>query len=317
MTGYLTQLAARSLSLGDTVRPRIAAIFDPTGAADAYPQAGDAWSHPTAGWPQLAGDPGADQVFLSPPPGGQAPMGTSRLETRPERPASRREVPADRPPALDLAAEPPTQLPALGEAETSQPPRSAARAATAATPSQAGSAAGPRTQAAPLRRYGTRGGSTATQDRPSHAGSRTRVPLPGQPPVPAGENPAQPPAGDRAAPAREAPAMADSIAFRQGERGADSVPVPGAAHGPAVSAAQGPPGAGHFPTPVTIRTRRPYRTESNSADDPFQPTATVQVTIGRVEVRAVSAPAPRTRPDAERRPMITLAEHLQAREAGR
>jgi len=43
----------------------------------------------------------------------------------------------------------------------------------------------------------------------------------------------------------------------------------------------------------------------------------VQVTIGRVDVRAVTAPAPRTRPDRERRPMMTLAEHLQAREGGR
>src|SRR5215468_690757 len=37
VTGYLTQLAARSLSPGDTVRPRVAGMFEPAGPADVYP----------------------------------------------------------------------------------------------------------------------------------------------------------------------------------------------------------------------------------------------------------------------------------------
>jgi len=314
VTGYLTQLAARSLSLGDTVRPRVAAIFEPADPADAYPQSTDAL-------PQPAEDLGADQVWPSPPPppsGGPSPAGTSRLGTRPQRPASRRDVPAGSRPAKGLAAEPAARVIAPQETEASQPLRPTAPAAASAAPAQADRAIGRRTQAAQPGRPGTRRASTPSQARPSRAGSRTRVTPPGQPPVPADAYPAEPPDGDRAAPAREAPALADSIAIRPRERGAGSVPVPGAAPGPAVSADPGPPDAdtGHLLAPVTARPRKPRRTESSPADHPSQPT-TVQVTIGRVEVRAVPAPAPRTRSDGERRPMVTLAEHLQAREARR
>jgi hypothetical protein len=303
VTGYLTQLAARSLSLGDIVRPRVAAIFEPAGPADAYPQPAE--------------DLGVDQVWLSPPPpppGSPSPAGTGRLGARPQRSAPRRDVPAGSPPASDLAAEPAVRAPGPQETEASQPLRPAAPPAASTAPAQADRAIGRRTQAAQPGRPGTRRASTASQARPSRAGSRTRGIPPGQLPVPAEANPAEPPDGDRAAPAREAPALADSIAIRPRERGAGSVPVPGAAPGPAVSADPGPPDAdtGHLLAPVTARTQKPRRTESSPADHPSQPT-TVQVTIGRVEVRAVSAPPPRTRPDGERRPMVTLEEHLQAR----
>jgi hypothetical protein len=141
---------------------------------------------------------------------------------------------------------------------------------------------------------------------------------PGQQAIPASEHAAQPPAGDLVAPAREAPAVADRIALRSQDRGAGSIAVPEAARGPAASAAQGRhDDDDRLPAAVTVRTRRSRRTELTSASDPSQPPATVQVTIGRVEVRAVIAPGPGTRPGRERRPMVTLADHLQAREATR
>jgi len=307
VTGYLTQLAARSLSLGDTVRPRVAAIFEPEGPADAYPQPAE--------------DLGVDQVWLSPPPsppGGPSPAGTGRLGARPQRSVPRRDVPAGSPPASDPAAEPAARAAGPPETEASEPPGPAAPPTASAAPAQADRAVIRRMQAAQPGRPGTRRASTPSQARPSHAGSRTRVTLPGQPPVLADANSAEPPDGDRAAPAREAPALADSIAIRPRERGAGSVPVPGAAPGPAVSADPDPPDAdaGHLLGPLTARTRKSRRTESSPADHPSQPT-TVQVTIGRVEVRAVPAAAPKTPSDRERRPMVTLAEHLQARGARR
>jgi hypothetical protein len=297
VTGYLTQLAARSLSLGDTVRPRVAAIFESADPADAYQQPAE--------------DLGVDQLWLSPPPpppGGPSPAATGRLRARPQRPAPRRDVPEGSPPAPDLAAEPAARAPVPQETEASEPPRPAAPLTPSAAQAHAGRA-GRRTQAAQPGHPGTRRASTPSQARTSRAGSRTRVPLAGQPPVPADANLAGPPDGDRAAAAREAPALTDSIAIRPRERGAGFVPVPETAPGPAVSADAD---TGHLLAPVTARTRKARQPESGSAGDPSLPT-TVQVTIGRVEVRAVPAPAPRTRPDGERRPMVTLADHLQAR----
>jgi hypothetical protein len=303
VTGYLTQLAARSLSLGDAVRPRVAAIFELADPADAYQQ-------PTE-------DLGVDQPWLSPPPsppGGPSPAATGRLGARPQRPAPRRDVPAGSRTAPDLAAEPAVRAPVPQETEAPEPPRPAAPPTPSAAQAHAGRAGRRRTQAAQPGHPGTRGASTPSQARSSRAGSRTRATRQGQPPVPADANLAGPPDGDRAAATREAPALADGIAIRPRDRGAGSVPVPETARGPAVSAAAGPPEAdtGHLLAPVTARTRKARQTESGSAGDPSPPT-TVQVTIGRVEVRAVPAPAPRTRPDGDRRPMVTLAEHLQAR----
>jgi hypothetical protein len=302
VTGYLTQLAARSLSLGDNVRPRVAAIFEPAGPADAYPQPAE--------------DLGVDQVWLSPPPpppGGPSAE-TGRLGARPQRPAPRRNVPADSPPAPDLTAEPAARALVPQETEASKPRRPTAPPTPSAAQAHADRAVRRRTQAAQPGHPGTRGASAPSQVRSSRAGSRTRVTLPGQPPVPADANLAGPPDGDGAAAAREAPALADSIAIRPRERGSGSMPVPETAPGPAISAAAGPPeaGTGSFLAPLTARTRKARQTESGSAGDSSPPT-TVQVTIGRVEVRAVPAPAPRTRPDGERRPMVTLTEHLQAR----
>jgi len=286
VTGYLTQLAARSLSLGDNVRPRVAAIFEPAGPAEEYPQPAE--------------DLGVDQLWLSPSPPPPPPP-----------------PPPGGPTASDLAAEPAARAPVMQETEASELHRPAAPPAPPAAPgaqAQAGRVVRRRTQAAQPGHPGTRGASTASHARSSRAGSRTRVTPPGQPPVPADANLGGSSDGDRAAAAREAPALADSIAIRPRERSAGSLPVPETAPGPAVSAAAGPPDAhtGHLPSPVTARTRKARQTESGPAGDPSPPT-TVQVTIGRVEVRAVPAPAPRTRPDGERRPMVTLAEHLQAR----
>jgi hypothetical protein len=302
VTGYLTQLAARSLSLGDTVRPRVAAIFESADPADAYQQPAE--------------DLGVDQLWLSPPPpppGGPSPAATGRLEARPQRPAPRHDVPAGSPPAPVLAAEPAARALVPQETEASEPPRPAAPLTPSAAQAHAGRAVR-RTQAAQPGHPGTRGASTPPQARSSRAGSRTRVRDPGHPPVPADAILAGPPDGDRAAAAREAPALTDGIAIRPRERGAGFVPVPETAPGPAVSAAAGPADAdtSHLLAPVTARTRKARQPESGSAGDPSPPT-TVQVTIGRVEVRAVPAPAPKTRPDGERRPMVTLADHLQAR----
>jgi hypothetical protein len=304
MTGYLTQLAARSLSLGDTVRPRVAAIFEPV--------------VPAAEWPPSAGEPDADQTRPSPAPSGQPLPGTGRLEARAERPVSRRSAPAGDPPG-GRTAEQPGRLPAPRETETSEPPPPTAPRAASAAPSHAGRAVGRRTHAAQPSRRGTRETGAPPPDRPLRAGSGTRVSPPGQQAIPAGEHLAQPPVGDLVAPAREAPAVADGAAFHSQERGAGSIAVPGAAQGPAVSAAQGRPDddTDHLPAAVAVWTRRSHRTELTTASDPSQPTETVQVTIGRVEVRAVTAPGPGTRPGRDRRPMVTLAEHLQAREATR
>jgi hypothetical protein len=282
VTGYLTQLAARSLSPGDAVRPRVAAPFEPTSPAPADEWIQAAGKRPqTAAWPPTDGEPDAEQVRHAGSPGGTSVAGP--------------------------AAPPPAQLPAPQGTEVSEAPRPAALSGPSDAPSHAGDAAGlggRRTQKARPGRRSTREGSPPPRDRPSRAGSRTRVPPRGQPPVRAGDNLAQPPPDDRAAPEREGPAAADSLANRSRENAA------------AVSATHGPPaaGTGHLPALVAVRTRRPHRTELTSADGPSQPTATVQVTIGRVDVRAVTAPAPRTRPGRERRPMMTLAEHLQARE---
>lgn len=314
MTGYLTQLAARSLSPGDTVRPRVAAIFEPAAPADTYPQPAGAPPQQADTLPQPGEGLGADQVRPSAPAGDPSPAGTGRLGARPQRSAARRDVPAVRQPASDLAAEPVARVIAPPETEAPQPPRPAALPAASAAPTQADRAAGRRAQAAQPGRLSTRRASTPSPAGLSRAGSRTRVSLPAQPPVPADENLAQLPGGDRAAPVRAARAAADSIAIHPPERGTGSGLVPGTASGPGVSPAPGPPGTGttHPLAPGTSRTRKARRTESGSASDPSQPT-TVQVTIGRVEIRAVPAPAPRTRPGGERRPMVTLAEHLQAR----
>jgi len=312
VTGYLTQLAARSLSPGDAVRPRVPALFEPTSPApaDEWIQAVGERPQPAAAWPHADGELGADQVRHPGSPGGQSPPGTGRYAARPGRSASRRDVPAGRPSVASPAAPSPAQLPApqeTGVSEAPEAPRPAALSGPPDAPPHAGDAAGMggrRIQTARPGRRSTREGSTPPRDRPSRAGSRTRVPPQGQPPVRAGENLTQPPPDDRAAPGREAPAAADSVAIRSRE------------HAAAVSAAQRPPaaGTGHLPAPVAVRARRSHRTELASADGPSQPTATVQVTIGRVDVRAVTAPPARTRPGRERRPMMTLAEHLQARE---
>jgi hypothetical protein len=56
---------------------------------------------------------------------------------------------------------------------------------------------------------------------------------------------------------------------------------------------------------------------SIATGDPSPSQPTVHVTIGRVEVRAVAAPAPARPAERERRPVLTLAEYLEGREAGR
>jgi hypothetical protein len=96
----------------------------------------------------------------------------------------------------------------------------------------------------------------------------------------------------------------------------------------ASAAAAGRPSGGAFPessrasvepglpVPVAAQTRRARRGASATGDT-SSPVPTVHVTIGRVEVRAVVAQGAVQRPQPERRPTLTLAEYLQAREAGR
>jgi hypothetical protein len=97
----------------------------------------------------------------------------------------------------------------------------------------------------------------------------------------------------------------------------------------ALAAAAGGPSAGAFPVsgragvgpglpvPVAAQTRRARRGALSSTGDTSPSVPTVHVTIGRVEVRAVVAQGAVQRPVPERRPTLTLAEYLQAREAGR
>ncbi len=312
MTGYLAQLAARSLSLGDTVRPRVAAIFEPQGPV----------AETAAAWPQSVEERDADRAWHPPPPSGPPPPGTGRADARPAPPAPRQGTPVDGLPVEDRFAGQRTLLPAPHETETYEPLRPTGPVAgppAPVVPSTTAGAPGHRTRAAQPGRRDTRDDSASPDNQPLRADSRNRVSPPSRRLVAAGENPAQPPAGELVAPALEAPAALDSIAFRPRERGAGSIPVPGIPPAPAVSLTPGLPSAvaDHLPAPVTVRTRRSHPAALTSTGDLSQPPPTVHVTIGRVEVRAVTAPAALPRPDRERRPMVTLAEHLQAREARR
>jgi hypothetical protein len=49
----------------------------------------------------------------------------------------------------------------------------------------------------------------------------------------------------------------------------------------------------------------------------LEPTPTIKITIGRVDVRAVTAPSAAPRPSSERRPQLSLDDYLHQRSGGR
>jgi hypothetical protein len=310
MTGYLARLAARSLTVDDTVRPRAATIFEPgvlEGAA--------------AAWLEQIEEVGADHTW-------EVPSASPRHSRSGEvaAPAPQRSAPIG-----DQPAESPALARATAALERREP---------AAPTLASGSANGHEAAVADApRRVWAVGGEQADgppagdpQTQPTHSMPMLLSP-PALPPLPdpAGrakatnqviaaqpEYPAipatleHPPPPDPDLPSRPA-----GVASQRHPPNLSAIAAPAGTPRSAGVAISGHSRDDLEPTvPAANPTRRARREASGSTGDPSLSTPTVQVTIGRVEVRAVTAPA--TEPlRRDRRPSLTLAEYLQAREAGR
>jgi hypothetical protein len=290
MTGYLTRLAARSLPGGAAVRPRVATVFEPAGLADA---AGS----------EEAEEHDADQARESRPAGpGRARSGAA-VEAG-SAPIPRQGPPLGSPAAAGAAVSPPT---------ASQEARGSATAPPAARTTKG------RASPVAARASATGGRTGEADDQPPEAANRRVEPAPAKTPGPLREG--APSAADgRVAPAPGPPAesVGGPLPWSRPSLEADALDVPGSPPGSAASPAPDRPAADPgLPSLVAAPTRRARRAASTASGDPSPPQPTVHVTIGRVEVRAVAAPAPARPAERERRPALTLAEYLQRREAGR
>jgi hypothetical protein len=72
-----------------------------------------------------------------------------------------------------------------------------------------------------------------------------------------------------------------------------------------------------FPRPVSLPLQKPARRSANVQAPLPPPTPTVQVTIGRVEVRATPAPAVKQHRPTQVTPSLTLEDYLRSRSGGR
>ncbi len=258
MTGYLTQLAARSLQYGATVRPRAATIFEPAGLE----------GHAAAAWLEQAGD--AVQDWDPGPAGGPRPRSGTAVEGGAV--PGPRQGPSRAGPAA-AAGRPPA---------ASQEDRGAGTAAPASRPAKGRApVVAPRTVAAG-RRARTGGGDVGSPggDQPPEAGVHTPAPATPQAPrsLP-GDAPAT--AGQFVAPAPDLPAEPAGVPSQQGrpQPAAGSLRGPGSSPTVAVPPAPGQPGTEPgLPLPVAARTRHARRAAPASTGDPSPSPPTVHVT---------------------------------------
>lgn len=279
MSDFLANLASRALALSQPVRPRVASLFEPSSAA-----------RPVAEFER-------DSVVEAAPPAADM----ASLAASPATPPLQRAMP---PPVPTRSPPPPQPVAVLwppqpsGEVTPAQPAATLAQSHVPAPP----------VLPVPV-------ASLARVPPPQPIDVR---PEPGEPVIrPLRATPAPPPV---AAPAPPAPSTEIHIETRVVERIA-------AAREPAAvvaSKAQAPGPPLTAPPPTGIRPQITPAAPARQAPVPAEPTpppappAVVRVTIGRVEVRAITpptAPAPPSR-SARNVPVLTLDQYLQQRRGG-
>jgi hypothetical protein len=313
MNGYLARLAARSVASDVPVRPLAATIFAPAGLE----------GHAATARLEQAADGDAEQAAEDPPgvTGGLTVPGDSVVEGSAPSALPRGLLPGE-----SSAADPELSPPAAFVERHR-------RGTQAPTPNLENGHEGGVIARAPAgvdRRPVVVGGEPADSPHAAdrHPGHSRHTPLPMSPPatLQLPEANASMAAGPSAATAvGEPPASAPDLPARPAgipsgrhtpslEASALAAAAPSPAALPVSGRAGDDPG---LPVPVAAHTRRARRGVSSPTGDTSRTVPTVQVTIGRVEVRAVVAPGAVQQPERERRPTLTLAEYLQAREAGR
>ena len=283
MSDFLSRLAERSTGTPPALRPRVPSTFEPWPAVDPGSEMPTPAAPPSAAQPARAGAP--------------PPVATAR-PTRELRSASVAPsrtawppTPADAPDGDDRPLEATTS-------RTHSPAPAPLAPALSAAATGPGADAPPRTVPAPASRHGAPDHSPepagpARQTRAAAASSRQ-----------ARRQASAPPAPERAAPAA-APAPVAARAAAHAPRDEDAVAPSREAASPS---ADRPAGV------VGRRRSGPASTPGRAGEG----TLTVEVTIGRVEVRAAPAPPPHAARRPAPGPRVTLDEYLAERtQAGR
>jgi hypothetical protein len=293
MPGFLARLVQRSLAGRSALVPRLAGRYDDERPADtgAGQQPIDALAAPAFG--EAASGPAApDGTGL--PAGGQAQPERHGAPGAPHPPADR---PGSQQPAVaDRGGAPlPAQPAQLGDAgiPDGRPQLERAGGSTVAAPGQAASG---------------RNAPASAQAAPS-----AQRPVP-----PAGPRAAADVAGPPAARAGETPGMPARVPAAHTARAADADAAPPAVRAaPAASIPARPPARGALAEPAPRAIASPGAAPHASVAGQVGAVHSVAVTIGRVELRAVTpAAAAAPQPKAGPRPALSLTDYLQRRNQG-
>ncbi|MGH9866941.1 MAG: hypothetical protein ACREAA_02085 [Candidatus Polarisedimenticolia bacterium] len=280
MSDYLAHLAARALNVAPLVRPRQASLFEPVQAAGSWIAGSDSAPESDARRPEST-PPAPDAIAVEPRTGA-------------------------------LLAAPPTAAPSAPLLPTPQR-HTTAEASLVPTPRrhhEASAQADPLAIQAPLV-------TAAWLPSHEHSGSR-RGNHEEEAPVRSDRDPVPPPRQEEQAENARDELRAwsrrteERLSRLEGGRPQPRAPIPGRAKG------ESRPGTTVLHPHVTTPSRPQTRIADESAADSPQPHPAIQVTIGRVEVRAVApAPPPSRRKPPAPRPGVTLEEYLRQRGGGR
>ncbi len=346
MTAYLSHLAARSLSADEAVRPRVASLFEPAGPIN---DAAEAWlvravelpappgrEEPSAHVPSAPAHAPVPAHEPAPTPRRREAAGEAWLEgpasSRPHLPrAAERSVAVLPPPGVPSApahapvpaSSPPAPTPARREETSRARSVDSGRHVNPAEPSSAARDADDRHRApeGPVQR---REVVTIKPSAPAPWQPRrsARVPTSDHPPL------SKPVDEPEARPTQAGPPLRAALDASTGPVVVRARPdLPGA---PASSrpVPQMSEDAAAFPAPRLVAADLPLVVPPQTPPldrlapvplrrEPPPPPTIVQVTIGRIEVRATPAPVEQGRRERETRAVMSLDEYLRARETGR
>jgi hypothetical protein len=339
MADFLTNLVAKNLNPAPAVMPRPLSLFERPPRADSpwatpLPKLEADGGTPPAGKPSLAPARPLGRVAQAPPGTPEPEQAAPPLDALPTRrrlpPASRRAARPAAPPAPDVPAEPgaparevpaPASLPvprpsrpASPAVEPTPPPAPVIRRSRSAhpavepppppAPDRPSAARQPRSARPAVEPgAGVAAGPAVTPSRPERRG-KAGDGAPAPAPAAAQVQEPRPPGGDRAAPT---PAPRTPRPERRTEVEAPHPAPPPGRPTPAPLVVQ--------PQVIPARHPEPAVHTAGPATRPAEATPTIQVSIGRIEVRAVPPPPASAKPRAGPAPM-TLEEYLRQRNGG-
>ena len=319
MSDFLSRLVGRAMGRTPVVRPRLASLYEAGPAVSGAPESGFGEPRAPDDSPRLesteetAADapsprrsrdeaPGADPEASAVPrrPGdADAAVAGPSVSERPRHDApSRVAVRASKP----AATEPPSDASRPSPTETPDPPEAGARSRRPARPTPAGRVTPQDVrESRPPRPVREGAGPPAeTADRPE----ALAVPSPTRRAPAEGPTPRRP----DATPAAPSVGNSDEVADRRLRPAVTAVPEGRAERAPAID--------GDFrraaDRPATPRAETRKRATSPPAREP-----TIQVTIGRIEVRAVTPPAQPAKPKKPTAPRLSLDDYLRRRDEER